>query len=239
MKKVIGFLTVVTLFVFGLSACVTTDTRYISASDSPQPQKTGISAQDNNVMVSLDYIVYPNGPGSWVKDARWHEYIITIRNIAGKPVSVEAVRIIDPRGIYINQGEGVGPLEAATESLMSIYKDVGINMAATASGLSAVYTAAPLSAIPFLGPLVSMGGAAVQNRKTQVAAKDAQNIQDEFIRRRLLTPTMAADATITGSVFFPIIPNPKMLVIDYRVGTEGKTVQLPLEKVLTQKEVKE
>ena len=67
--------------------------------------------------------------------------------------------------------------------------------------------------------------------KQQADLRDQENIRREFTRRRLTTFTLSGNATILGSVFFPIIPNPKTLVVDYRVGSDMKVLEISLEKL--------
>lgn len=62
-----------------------------------------------------------------MKDARWDEYVLTVRNISDKVLTVEKIRLIDPRGLYIESGVDPSQLETLSEALAEEYKDEGIS----------------------------------------------------------------------------------------------------------------
>lgn len=221
--------------------CATT--RYVSAPAAPPPE-LGISSNDENLSVTVDSLIVPNGPGSWVKGARWDEYQLTIRNLSNERTTIMHVRLIDPRGLYIDSGADPWQLERTSEMLAEEYKTAGLSMvvgtapalitglAATSGSVGGAMAAA--TAAPFVGlaaPFIIMG--------SEVARwKDREHIQDEFNERQLGTHgahfTLSGDATITGSVFFPLIPNPRALVIDYSLAQDMasvKSLEVTLEKL--------
>ena len=128
--KLIRSVVVVMLVVF-LTACATSS-RYIDAPAAPPPE-LGISYSDDNLGVSVNSLILPGGPGSWVKGARWDEYVLTIRNLSDKPLTVEKIQLIDPRGVYITSGVNPGQLEKLSEAMMEEYKDMGIMVAISAA----------------------------------------------------------------------------------------------------------
>jgi len=208
-----------------VSGCATT--RFIS---SPTPPKElNISGKDENFEVVLEHIILPNGPGSWVKDALWDEYVLTLRNLSDKDVTAERFRIIDPRGAYINSGYNPLQLESASRMLANTYKEIGITTA-VGVGSEALLLAGGLAAAPIalaalpVYEVCSMG-------KTFSEAQDNEKINKEFTGRMLTAVALSGNATVTGSVFFPIIPSPKSLVIDYRMKSEVKMLEISLEKM--------
>lgn len=223
--KLISLLVAI-LFLF--SGCASS--RYIT-NPSTIPPDLGISSQDNNINVSLKYLILPNGDGAWVKDARWDEYVFTVRNISDKPLTVERIRLIDPRGLYIERGVDPSQLETLSETLAKEYKDMGIMIAAeTAIPVAFAAGAVGMGAM-VLAPVALVGGGLWYLGKKHADVKDFENINKEFNRRQLTSFTLSSNATITGSAFFPMIPNPKALVVDYRIGSEMKVIEVSLEKL--------
>jgi hypothetical protein len=234
--KVIRVLVILILIVCFVSACATSS-RYIAAPSAPPPD-LGINFTDNNLSVSINYLIIPDGPGAWVKGARWDEYVLTSRNMSDKPLTVENIRLVDPRGLYIMSGVDPDQLETLSETLAGQYKDVGISVAigiapavvtGVAVGAGAIGTAVGAAA---LAPVALIAAPIYYFSKQQSDLRDKENIRKEFTRRQLTTFTLSGNATISSSVFFPIVPNPKALVVDYRVGSDMKVLEISLEKLI-------
>lgn len=221
---------------FLLSGCASG--RYIEKPTSPPPQ-LGISSRDEAISVALTHVIIPNGPGAWVKDARWDEYVIKVQNLTGSPMTVERVRILDPRGVYIDSGVDPSQLEKVSETMARIYKDAGIQfaigMAPAAVGGAAlaagsIGTAAGALA---LAPVAMIAAPIYFFGKQHADQKDKEAIEAGFHRRRLNnSTTLAGNATIIGSVFFPMVPNPRSLAVEYRMGNTLRTIELPTEEKL-------
>lgn len=208
-----------------ISGCATT--RFIANPTSPRELK--ISGKDENLEVILNYLIIPDGPGAWVKDALWDEYALTIRNLSDKTLTVEKFRLIDPRGVYIESGVNPDQLESATKMLAEVYKDAGIGVVVGA-GITALGFVAPLAFTPVgmvAGPLY-LG---YELNKNFTAIADREKTSKEFTRRNLPSVTLSGNATVSGSAFFPIVPNPKALVVDYRRGTETKILEISMEEL--------
>lgn len=232
-KTIMGRVIVILIVGF-LSACAST--RYIEA--PTKPPDLGISSQDTNLNITINHLIVTNGEGSWVKDAEWDEYIITFKNISDKPASIHGVHIIDPRGLYINPG--LDPLSVAKESasLAKIYGDLGIAVGAQAVG-TALFMGGPPGVAGLLNPMANpllsiVGSVGMMGAMAYSGAKkgeDIENIQREFNKRIFKPFTFSPSSQLTRSSIFPIIPSPKALVVDYRVGTEMKTLEISLEKL--------
>lgn len=203
----------------------------------------GISASDENLNVTLGQLILPNGIGAWVKDAPWDEYVLTVRNVSDKRLNILSVRLIDPGGKYINSNDDPSGLERESKKLASEYKAAGITMAAAAApsivigvgvttmSLGAITTAATVAPVAAVGAPIAYMMHRVQKTKNK------ERIEEEFAKRKLLSSgalTLSGDATITGSVFFPLVPNPKALVIDYKIEEPGASMsifEMPLDRL--------
>ncbi len=119
------------LFLCSLAACATTG-RYITTPSAPPPD-LGIAASTEELRASLDYVLIPNGPGAWVKEARWDEYVLTIRNFFAAPFTVDKIRLIDPRGLYMESTVNPWQLEKMSETLLAQYQEAGIAVAVYAA----------------------------------------------------------------------------------------------------------
>jgi hypothetical protein len=231
-----GILLFSVIMLFLISGCAS-NSKYISAPSAPSSE-LGISAKEAAISATVDNIIITNGEGAWVKGAMWDEYVLTIRNLSNKPLTIEKVRLVDPRGVYIRSGVNPAKLEKLSEVMAEEYKDLGI-MVAIGAGPTVVASAA-LAA----GSLGTAMGAAALMPVAVIAApvyyfskkhsdqKDREAIEREFSRRNLAHPvTLSGNATIQGSVFFPITPSPKALVVDCRMGSRMKVLKVSLKKL--------
>jgi hypothetical protein len=50
----------------------------------------------DGLTVTIHTVLVRNGPGSWVRDADWDEYILTIKNSSMSPMKIEALRLYSP-----------------------------------------------------------------------------------------------------------------------------------------------
>lgn len=237
--RAIKVISVLLIFTVLISACASSS-RYITTPTAP-PVDLGISSQNDNLSVTLNYLILPDGAGAWVKGARWDEYVLTVRSICDKALTVEKIRLIDPRGLYIESGAEPDQLETLSEAMAEQYKDIGISVAiwAVPSALAGVAIATTsigtavgaATAAAVLAPVALVAAPIYYFGKQHAKQQDKEAIQRELTRRRLSTFTLSGNATITGSSFYPIIPNPKALVVDYRRGSEMKVLEVSLEKL--------
>lgn len=160
-----------------------------------------------------------------------------MRNLTDRPLTVERIRLIDPRGLYIESGTDPVQLETDSEAMASAYKDFGISVAidiapAVAGGAALTSGAFGTAAgAMFLAPVAAIAAPVYLFSRQHAREQDREAIQKEFTRRRLSTFTLSGNATISGSSFYPIIPNPRALVVDYRIGSEIKVIEVSLEKL--------
>ncbi len=217
-----------------ISGCATT--RMITTPSAPPPD-LGISAKDDNFSVSLNYVIVPNGPGSWVKGACWDEYVLTLRSITNKTITLEQIRMIDPRGVYVHSGASAAQLESMEEGVAKIYKNMDMSTAAILGTDAIVSTVAQTASIATNMAMIPLADTATTlfamapSQQVTNDLMDRTKIDSEIFRRQFTTVTLAGNATISGSAFFPTIPNPKDLVIDYRIGNDNKALEMPLEKL--------
>lgn len=200
--------------------------RYLANPSAP-PSDLGIEVMGNNLRVHLVHIIVSNGAGSWVKDAPWHEYVVRIQTTE-KSVNIYKAAIVDPTGVERPAGIHPVQLQKQSEMLLKHYKAEGVSAAMNVGGMAASI----LTLTPFVGPAVSLASMGVQRGGIYADTKDRENIQAEFQKRRLPTPLSLSDkADVRGSIFFPMIPKPRALIITYTVKGSGlEILKMPLEK---------
>ena len=217
------------------------------------PYKLDLSVQGGGIELYLDALILPGGPGSWVVDALWDEYVVTIINKGDTPVSIDRIRIIDPRGVYIDPGNAVIQVEDMSRDLMDEYAVAGV---AYVLASTATYAAWGLGAGTVVGgvvlaPLAVLAAPAYIVWKRSKQRKDRERVDAEFNRRllgsrnpyglggaRAYTPVpglssivkIGPGGSVTGSNFFPTIPNPETMVVEFSRGDVKQVIHLPIRE---------
>jgi hypothetical protein len=177
--------------------------------------------------VTLNHVITPNGPGSWVKAARWDEYVFTLRSLSHQPLTIEKIQLVDQSGVYRDSDVNPQRLEKASDALLEKYQTYG-----TATAISSVPIVIGAAAVgvasTVLWPVALVGAPAYLATKHITYEKDRENIEREFAQRRLALSTLAGHTTATGSRFFSTVPKPKALVVTYRVHQRISILQIPL-----------
>ena len=213
----------------GTALCLTTgclSPKYKRASKKTPPAFTlNVNFPPAPLETTLNTLIISGGPGSWKKEAFWDEYVVTFHNSRDQPFQVASVELMDFTGSPKQPGEDPWKLERESKSLAKRYQDAGMTVvrvaaprvlvsAAESSGAAsaaiggagaATAATATAAALPVYGATVL--GINLHNRKA---------IMTEFNRRRLRLPlVLAAGETRTGSLFFPMVPNPQSLIVSW------------------------
>ena len=225
--------------------------RYQHASKKKTPPAVALNrdfpaAQLQN---TLNTIVVPGGPGSWKKEAFWDEYIVTFHNSSEQALQVTSTDLIDFNGDPREPGTDPWKLERESKSLARQYRDAGLTVVRTAAPRVLVATAEP-SVVAGAGAGVGGAGAAAIATASTVAVPvygatilginlhNRKAIAAEFNRRRVALPmVLNVGETRSGSLFFPVVPNPKSLIIHWSNEANGSSnpavpaqeVALPLD----------
>jgi hypothetical protein len=188
---------------------------------------------------SLYTLIIPGGPGSWKKEAFWDEYVVTFHNSGDQPFQVASIKLVDFTGSPRQPGDDPWKLERESKSLAKRYQDAGMTVVRVAAPRVLV-TAAESSRAA--GAAIGGAGAATAATATAVALPlygatvlgmnlhNKKSIKAEFNRRRLRLPlALAAGETRTGSLFFPLVPNPQSLIVSWSSESDGGDSVLPLD----------
>jgi hypothetical protein len=189
--------------------------------------------------VTINHVILPTGPGSWIKNAKWDEYAFTIQNQGDASLKILGFWLIDIRGVYLQSKDEPGRLETISEALSEEYATalvkttLGLATAATSTtllaggavtaGALAMAEPAVLLAIPFI-PLFEF-------KIKEAKELEKEKIQIQFLKRKLRSFRLAKGAVLKGSQFFPVVPNPRELVVEYSTKGTIHEMKLPLRKL--------
>ena len=218
--------------------------RYKSA-DKKTPAATQLSLSfppAHSIRASLETLITFGGPGSWKREAFWDEYVTTLTNQGEEPVRVDSAILADSADLPHSPGEDPWVLERQSKDLEKKYQEAGMAFARIAAPRVLVATAEP---VVLTGAGVGSAGAAAAAATTAVALPvygltvwgmnrhNKAAINAEFMRRRMAFPVqLGPGETRTGSLFFPMIPNPRSLTLHWSHALDRGDSVLPLD-VLT------
>jgi hypothetical protein len=232
---------------FALAGCVTSKKyKMAKAEGAPPPQVLNWSAATASADLALHSVIVFKGPGSWKREARWDEYVVSVRNAGADSLIIEKAAVIDFLGVAREWGPDPWELEKASYTNWEKYGKTGVQLVAGA-GAVVLYGAAVASTVTFG---MGLGTAAGAGAGTAAAAtvlvwipivavvdisavaiinhKNKNKVNAEFARRALPVPqTIASGQTVTGSYFFPMTPGPQRLVL--RGRRESGPVELTLD----------
>ncbi|HXA36640.1 MAG TPA: hypothetical protein VNW26_09930 [Steroidobacteraceae bacterium] len=207
-----------------LAGCVSPQYKF-AGKNTPAARGLNIEFPAAPIETTLDAVITFGGPGSWKREAFWDEYVVTIRNLADRPLRVESAALTDYAGVLRTAGDDPWTLERQSKDLERRYRDAGMTFARIAAPRVLAATAEP-AVISSAG--IGSAGAAAAATTTAVALPvygltvlginkhNKAAIKAEFTRRRLPLPlSLEPGETRTGSLFFPMTPNPRSLGLDW------------------------
>jgi hypothetical protein len=191
-------------------------------------------------------LIFRNAGGSWVKNANWDEYAITIEN--------DSPDVLEIQGIYLYSDKLPAPevsstsreqLDARSNKTLRAFKDVGIVAGVGIVGPSALIVAgigtsggvlsasgagAAAAVIGFVAiPVGLIGGTVYVINRHSRDKKDKVLVQHIIDERGFIVPQqIPAQDQATKSAFFPITPSPTRLVVTYLLQGNVHEISLDL-----------
>jgi hypothetical protein len=229
-----------------LSGCVTAKKyKMVKKEAARPPAALNWTAGADTADLTLQSVIVFKGPGSWKREARWDEYVVTISNRGTEPLAIQAAVLVDLFDAPREWGVDPWQLEKMSYTNWDKYGKTGLKLAAGA-GVVVIYGAALTTVSLGAGLTAGAGTAATAGATagtvilllpvvavvdiTAVAIMNNQNkkkVVAEFNRRRLPVPQVIAPGqTVSGSYFFPMTPGPKKLFL------RGKQAGEPVELVI-------
>jgi len=207
-----------------------------------------------HLQIVLDWIVIPNGPGSWAKGVEWDEYLVSVQNLTQRPIFLQELVVVDTLGVSIDPRFSRPSLVTATEEAKHRYADLdiavesgmggeammatgGVVTLGAAGALAASTTAIALGAggataatlaggLLVLGPALIIGGAVTESNEREV--------NSEIRRRRTDLPLeLLASKKQLLHVFFPVTPSPQKITLSYYYMNSLHEIEVDTRAALT------
>ena len=231
------------------SGCVSS--KYKKArEDTPPAVRLDVSFPDAETPLTgtLNSVVIFNGPGSWKRDAYWDEYIVSVRNRSSKSVVLASADLFDyadrPRRARFEpwalERESQSLEERYKQDRIAFAKEVGPGVLILGAGAAAGVAVAGTVATPALAA-AGIGAGTVVAAATLAALpiyygavtfinhSNRNAIEGEFNQRRLVLPMVLLPGEVrVGSLFFPMVPNPRRLSLRWTESGNAGESALPL-----------
>ncbi|MFI4891003.1 MAG: hypothetical protein ACHQIL_10770 [Steroidobacterales bacterium] len=232
---------VAVLCVLALTGCVATKYQ-MAQKGAPPPTLLSITDSQPPIDVGVRSVIVDGGPGSWKRRALWDEYVVTIRNQGEEPLTIVDATLIDFSGKPLSPGVDPWALEKASQSLEQRYRSAGVAFARSAAPRAVVFGAtAAGAAVGGAAETATAAAAGISVIALPVAYvvvwhKNRLNkaaISTEFARRRLSFPlTLAAGEMHTGSIFFPMVPDPRSLTLSWTSDPKSGAIDISLDSLV-------
>jgi hypothetical protein len=221
-----------------MTGCVSS--KYKSAGKkTPPARELSVPFPPAPLDAKLASVITDGGPGSWKREAFWDEYVVAFHNTGDQPLQITSATLVDFGGTPRSAGDDPWALERESKSLERKYRDAGIAFARVAAPRVLVSTAEP---VIVANAGIATAGAAAAATATAVALPvyglatlgvnrhHKAAIKAEFNRRRLPLPlSLAPGETRSGSLFFPMVPNPRSLNLSWSKDSGNRDSALPLD----------
>ena len=119
------------------------------------------TASDENLSVTLDWVIFRDGPGTWAKNVDWDEYLIRVQNLGDDSIQLMNITVIDSLGVSAEVGVSRKKLVKASKKTKKRYKGQGLKVKAGLSGAALAGTGLIIAAgSSGLGAAAMAGGGA-------------------------------------------------------------------------------
>ncbi|KQW51468.1 MULTISPECIES: hypothetical protein [unclassified Roseateles] len=187
----------------------------------------------DGVRLGVQRVIVRNDAASWVREADWDEYALTVRNDGGAPVELRGIELVNDVLGPVSHTTAVDQLKSETTRNVETMKTAGrivmIGSTGVVAGVVVLATAAGYTLMAPLLPLALIVGGVSAYRSQSLANAEAQVIDYEIKRRGFQLPArVEAGSELRRSAFFPVTPAPQRLRLRYAVGAEQRELQLVL-----------
>jgi hypothetical protein len=196
--------------------------------------------------LEVNQLIFRNAGGSWLKNANWDEYVLTVKNDSQDALEIQS--------FYLYSDKLPAPVQSSTSREQldarshTVLKNVGIvagvgivapsamivGAIGTSGGLlSASSGAAAVAAVGIVAiPVGLIGGTAYIINRHRQDKKDRVLIDRQLHDRGYGVPLqVSAQTQVTKSAFFPITPAPTRLLLNYSTHGEVREISLELPEL--------
>lgn len=187
----------------------------------------------DGVKLGVQRVIVRNDGASWVREADWDEYALSVRNDAGMPIELRAIDLANDVLDNVNHTTAPDQLKSGTtrnvETMKSAGRLVVIGYTGLVTGVLVLAEAAGYTLMAPILPLALIVGGISAYRSQSQANAEAMVIEYEIKRRGFQLPvSLEAGAELQRSAFFPVTPAPQRLRLRYAVGAEQRELVLAL-----------
>lgn len=194
-------------------------------------------SNDETITGSLYWVIVRNGPGKWVENADWDEYLINVSNHSSSEVQINSVVVIDSLGVRLSSKNNLKKLIRKSKQTAKRYDDMNIEMksgyrpstlygtagvGAAAIGGVAIGTAGSttsgmlMSTGPALAVLATVVAIPVLVGAGIYRGHVNKKISEEIENRSTSIPVkISTGESYALDLFFPLAPSPKAVEIHY------------------------
>jgi hypothetical protein len=222
----------------------------------PEQRQALVQASDENMSVSLDWILTRNSPESWAKNADWDEYIFRLIAQPGHQVRVTNIVVYDSLGTSLTHMDDRSELKKASKQTIRRYKDAKLSVkpGAGAAAVSAGATGAVLGMAYVSGAAAGggsagmVGGLAAGTAVVGVAViltpvfivagifrgVNHHKVTNEIHNISVVFPFSIDDKQVKDAhVFFPFAPSPNYVEITYADSMGEHKLNIDTKQVLS------
>ena len=193
----------------------------------------------DGLTVTVHTVLVRNDPGSWVRDADWDEYILTVKNFSRSAMKIEFLRLYSPY-LPASQQSSLALQQLEDQSHDTLHKVRDVTVVAGSGALAAGATVAATAGAGYIGAAAAVPAAMLTLPYLQYSVdqtverrhlehEDRSLIELTILERGMHLPlAIPPDGEATRSAFFPLTPAPNRLVIDYRVDGDRRSLEVPL-----------
>ena len=228
-----------------LDGCVSS--RLIKNPLPPTNADVGWSASTpTGLTVEVHQLIFRNSEGSWVRDANWDEYVLTIKNDSQETFELQGISLYsDKLATPVQSSTSREQLDARSNSNLRTLKDVGIvagvgivapsavivGAVGTSGGIlsasAAGATAATIGVVAI--PVGLIGGTVYVIKRHHRDKADKVLIQGMLSERGFSVPLQIPPGMqVQKSAFFPVTPAPTRLVVNETTAGNGSEISVDL-----------
>lgn len=191
-----------------------------------QVDYAGSSGANRDVSIVILRSLLPGDEGYFPKTKEWAEYVFELKTY-GSPVAVQSAAIVTKEGAPLPLARSGLELLEPPKVAQEIAKSNAVYAGAATGGFLLG------TAIPFIGPLL-MAGAYVYNMSSVMSEEDKLDYDKAFREKAGLNLShVESNARIVRSVYFPMVPEARSIVVEYKRGigfAESGRIEIPLRR---------
>jgi hypothetical protein len=216
-----------------LQAATETDVRWVGSAPA-------------GLTVEVHQVIFRNSGGSWVRDANWDEYVLTIRNDSRDTFEIQDINLYsDKLPTPVESSTSLEQLDGSSNSTLRALKDAaiigGVGIVAPAALIVAgvgtsggiLSASAAQRAVALTGaiavPVGLIGATAYVINRHRRDKEDKVLIERRLTERGFASPLQILPGMqVRKSAFFPVTPAPRRLVVTETLDGKVEEVSVDL-----------